>query len=47
MTKLSHDNVDPREYMSRLEAWRVRVESGGGQFEVVNDLERLDAELNL
>lgn len=42
VTKLHSDNVDPREYMDRLEAWRKRVEAGGGHWRVVNDLERLD-----
>lgn len=47
VTKLVPDNVDPRVYMGRLDAWRERVESGGGQFAVINDLERLDVELDL
>ena len=47
VTKLLPDNVDPRVYMGRLDAWRERVEAGGGQFAVINDLERLDAELDL
>jgi hypothetical protein len=42
VTKLRSDNFDPREYLSRLEAWRVRVEKGGGHWRVVNDLDRLD-----
>lgn len=42
VTKLHSDNVDPREYMNRLDMWRKRVESGGGHWRVVNDLERLD-----
>ncbi|HKJ21972.1 MAG TPA: VWA domain-containing protein [Gammaproteobacteria bacterium] len=42
VTKLHSDNVDPREYMARLKTWRRRVESGGGHWRVVNDLERLD-----
>jgi hypothetical protein len=42
VTKLRADNFDPREYLSRLEAWRVRVEKGGGHWRVVNDLDRLD-----
>jgi hypothetical protein len=42
VTKLRSDNIDPREYLSRLEAWRVRVESGGGHWRVINDLDRLD-----
>jgi hypothetical protein len=42
VTKLRSDNFDPREYLSRLEAWRARVEKGGGHWRVVNDLDRLD-----
>jgi len=41
--KLSSDNVDPRKYMSRLAEWEERVTSGGGQWKVVNDLERLES----
>jgi hypothetical protein len=47
VTKLNSDNVDPREYMGRLEDWRKRVEAGGGQWTVINDLERLDVALTL
>ena len=43
VTKLRSDNIDPQEYMDRLELWKGRVESGGGQWDVINDLERLDA----
>jgi hypothetical protein len=42
VTKLRSDNVDPREYLQRLEAWKARVESGGGQWRVINDLDRLE-----
>jgi VCBS repeat-containing protein len=42
VTKLRTDNVDPREYMTRLEDWQRRVESGGGSWRVLNDLDRLD-----
>jgi hypothetical protein len=42
VTKLRSDNVDPREYMNRLESWQNRVESGGGSWRVINDLDRLD-----
>jgi hypothetical protein len=42
VTKLRSDNFDPREYLSRLEAWRVKVEQGGGRWRVINDLDRLD-----
>jgi hypothetical protein len=43
VTKLRSDNVDPREYLNRLDAWRSRVERGGGRFRVINDLEQLDS----
>lgn len=42
VTKLRSDNIDPREYMDRLELWKNRVEKGGGKWDVINDLERLD-----
>lgn len=42
VTKLRSDNVDPREYLARLEAWRERIESEGGTWRVVNDLDRLE-----
>jgi len=41
VTKLRSDNIDPREYMSRLEKWQQRIEEGGGIWKVINDLERL------
>ena len=42
VTKLRSDNIDPREYLNRLSEWQSRVESGGGQWRVVNDLDGLD-----
>lgn len=42
VTKLRSDNVDPREYMKRLEEWQSKVVTGGGSWKVINDLERLD-----
>jgi hypothetical protein len=42
VTKLGSDNIDPREYMTRLEDWQQRVESGGGTWRVINDLDRLE-----
>lgn len=42
VTKLRSDNVDPREYMNRIEAWKQRVEAAGGTFRVINDLDRLE-----
>lgn len=43
VTKLRTDNIDPREYTGRIEEWRNRVEEGGGEWRVINDLESLDA----
>ena len=47
VTKLRSDNIDPREYLDRLAAWQERVEAGGGTWQVVNDLERLEKVLQL
>ena len=41
VTKLQSDIVDPRKYMSRLDSWRERVESAGGEWRVINDLENM------
>lgn len=42
VTKLRTDNVDPSEYLGRLQQWQERVEQSGGSWRVVNDLERLE-----
>ena len=42
VTKLRSDNVDPREYLSRLDAWQNKVETSGGNWRVINDLDGLD-----
>ena len=42
VTKLRSDNIDPREYLSRLEEWKTRVERTGGHWRVVNDLDGLE-----
>lgn len=42
VTKLRADNFDPRKYMSRLDAWKARVEKGGGHWKVINDVDHLD-----
>jgi hypothetical protein len=42
VTKLRSDNVDPREYLDRLEAWRRKIEAEGGTWRVINDLDRLE-----
>ncbi len=46
VTKLQSDNIDPREYQKRVDAWTARVESGGGHWKMINDLNRLDAILD-
>jgi hypothetical protein len=44
VVKLNTDNIDPRRYFGRLEAWEKRVVSAGAsEWRVINDLERLDA----
>ena len=42
VTKLRSDNIDPREYLSRLDHWQARVEKSGGQWRVINDLDGLE-----
>ena len=43
VTKLSTDNIDPRRYFGRLEAWQKRVVgAGASEWRVVNDIEHLD-----
>ncbi len=42
VTKLRTDNIDPRDYKKRLVEWQSRVEQGGGEWRILNDLERLD-----
>ena len=42
VTKLRSDNIDPREYLTRLEEWRSKVEGSGGNWKVINDLEGLE-----
>lgn len=42
VTKLRSDQVDPREYLTRLADWEKRVTQGGGSWRVLNDLDRLD-----
>ena len=42
VTKLRSDNIDPREYLTRLAEWQGRVEKTGGTWRVINDLDGLD-----
>lgn len=43
VTKLRSDQIDPRDYLQRLDRWEARVVQGAGTFKVINDLDRLDA----
>ena len=42
VTKLRSDNIDPRDYLERLDLWEKRVYEAGGSWDVINDLERMD-----
>ena len=42
VTKLKEDIRDPNNYMNRVEHWRSKVEAAGGQWRMINDLERLE-----
>ena len=42
VTKLRTDNIDPREYLGRLDEWRGKVEKTGGEWRVINDLDGLE-----
>ena len=42
VTKLRADNIDPKKYQGRVTKWRAEVESGGGSWDIINDLENLD-----
>ena len=44
VTKLNTDNIDPRRYLGRLEAWQKRVRAAGAaEWKVINDIEHLDS----
>ena len=46
VVKLKTDNIDPRRYMGRLEAWQKRVEAAGAtEWRVINDIEKLEGVL--
>ncbi|MBI3562445.1 MAG: VWA domain-containing protein [Gammaproteobacteria bacterium] len=42
ITKLRSDNVNPQDYLDRLEAWKRKVEAAGGSWKTINDLDRLE-----
>jgi hypothetical protein len=41
VTKLRSDNFDPRLYLGRLAKWQSTVETSGGHWRVINDLDDL------
>jgi len=41
VTKLNTDNINPQEYISRLEEWQARIESAEGKWSVINDMDQL------
>ena len=44
VVKLKTDNVDPRRYLGRLDAWQKRVrDAGASDWRVINDIEHLDS----
>ncbi|WNO10322.1 VWA domain-containing protein [Teredinibacter sp. KSP-S5-2] len=43
VTKLRADNLNPQEYLDRVEYWRYKVEQGGGRWTVINDLDKPEA----
>jgi hypothetical protein len=43
VTKLREDNIDPQIYMDRLGDWQRKIEQGGGEWHIVNDLDRTEA----
>ena len=42
VTKLRSDNIDPREYLSRVEDWQTKIEKFGGKWQIINDLDGLE-----
>jgi hypothetical protein len=46
VAKLRTDNVNPQNYLDRLNHWQQVVNDNGGKWQVVNDTDRLDRVLN-
>lgn len=43
VTKLDTDNIDPKRYLGRMEAWEKRMrDAGATEWRIVNDLEHLE-----
>lgn len=43
VTKLRADNQNPQEYLNRLTYWSDKVVQGGGNWQVINDLDKPEA----
>lgn len=43
VTKLRADNQNPQIYLDRVEHWEAKVADGGGEWEVINDLDKPEA----
>lgn len=41
VTKLRKDNIDPRNYLGRLDWWEKRLRNAGADWKVINDLDHL------
>jgi hypothetical protein len=46
VTKLQSDNVNPQNYLDRLQHWNKVVTQDGGQWLVINDMNHLDRVFN-
>ena len=42
VTKLLSDNINPEEYLKRLDRWQTRITTGGGNWKVTNDMDQLE-----
>lgn len=43
VTKLRADNENPQIYLDRVESWNLKVTQGGGEWNLINDLDKPEA----
>lgn len=43
VTKLRADNENPQVYLDRVESWNLKVTQGGGEWNLINDLDKPEA----
>lgn len=43
VTKLRADNQNPQIYLDRVEQWKQKIHAGGGNWQVINDLDKPEA----